>query len=51
MRMRHNNLGNALFAQGLYEEGIASFEKALALNPANVAAHNNIIFGLHFCLG
>ena len=45
----HNNLGNALFARGLYEEGIDGFQRALELNPADVAAHNNLVFGLHFC--
>jgi tetratricopeptide (TPR) repeat protein len=38
----HNNLGNALHAQGQVAEAIAEYRKALEFNPQLASAHNNI---------
>jgi tetratricopeptide (TPR) repeat protein len=38
----HNNLGNALARTGQFEHAIASYQRALALRPQFVEAHNNL---------
>jgi predicted O-linked N-acetylglucosamine transferase (SPINDLY family) len=38
----HNNLGNALSAQGKLEEAAASYGRALSLKPDHVEAHFNL---------
>ena len=38
----HNNLGNALRAQGRLEDAIAAYRKAQELKPAYAEAHNNL---------
>ena len=38
----HNDLGNALMAQGDYEMAVAQFERALTLNSDHVDARNNL---------
>ncbi len=37
----HNNLGNALLAEGRIEEALAAFRQALELKPDYAEAHNN----------
>jgi tetratricopeptide (TPR) repeat protein len=38
----HNNLGNALGRQGRLDDAIASYRRALLLNPKFAEAHNNL---------
>ena len=38
----HNNLGNALLAQGQYQEAAASFVQAIKIKPGFEEAHNNL---------
>lgn len=38
----HVNKGNMMLGRRLFKEAIAEYEKALALDPANVVARNNI---------
>ena len=38
----HNNLGNALQAQGKLDDAVAQYEQALALKPDYPEAHNNL---------
>jgi tetratricopeptide (TPR) repeat protein len=40
--MAHNNLGSALMARGLIDEGAAHFEAAIRLQPAAAKAHRNL---------
>jgi tetratricopeptide (TPR) repeat protein len=38
----HNNLGNALRAQGKLDEAVAAYRRALQLQPRDAEAHNNL---------
>lgn len=42
------NLGNALKEQGKHDEAIASFERALELDPGFNDAHSNILFCMNY---
>jgi protein O-mannosyl-transferase len=42
----YNNLGNALFREGLEEGAIAQYQKALQINPHYAEAHNNLAVAL-----
>jgi tetratricopeptide (TPR) repeat protein len=38
----HNNLGNAFFNQGKYQEATNQYNEALRINPNSAEAHNNL---------
>ena len=38
----HNNLGSAFKALGRYEDAVASYRKALVIDPGSAAAHSNL---------
>jgi tetratricopeptide (TPR) repeat protein len=38
----HNDLGNALYAQGKYEEATTYYRRALAIMPDDAKTHNNL---------
>lgn len=42
----HNNLGNALKAQGKLDQSVASYQKAISLKPGFAEAHNNLAHAL-----
>ncbi len=39
---KHYNRGNAYYRQGEYEKAIASYQKAISINPDYAFAHNNL---------
>jgi protein O-GlcNAc transferase len=43
----HNNLGNALRAQGRFEEAVAAYRQALSFGPNHAEAHYNLGVTLH----
>jgi protein O-GlcNAc transferase len=43
-----NNLGEALRATGQIERSLAAFRAALAIDPAYVKAHSNLLLTVHF---
>src|SRR5690606_38998450 len=42
----HSNMGNSLQSLGRFEESIASYRRALALDPSMAAAHWNLAMAL-----
>ena len=38
----HNNLGNALYSQGKYNQAIEEYKKSLEINPYYTVAYNNL---------
>ena len=38
----HNNLGNALAFQGMLDEAVACYRRALKIKPDYADAHNNL---------
>ena len=47
--LAHNNLGNALFAEGKIEEAISHYKMAIKLKPDYALAHNNLGTCSGFC--
>ena len=46
--MAYSNLAGVLKEQGRLEEAIGAYRTAIHINPSDLAAHNNLIYSLHF---